>query len=237
MRVTRRWCSTGGWGSICACTLPRLQYFTSQNDLGESVAQLRRKLWSQLHERMPRMQTIETENRLIAQLSRSPLAEERAEALEMGEAMWAELHDADSSIPFGSRTAMKVTLCSLLRRCALASKNRELADTWTVRFAERAATLSPAAFKEQASTVDKVPGRREARAQAHPGTGIDTDDLEADAQEEAEEAAAKESTAAEKPGKKNLSPFEQYRQERMLEHPTVEWAFRRRAGPGPRYTG
>ncbi|KAG5477539.1 hypothetical protein CUR178_05244 [Leishmania enriettii] len=236
MRATRRWCSRGGLGGICACTTPRLQNFTSLNDPADSVAELRRKLQLQLYQRMPRMQTVETENRLIAQLSRSALAEERAEALERGESMWAELHDTECSIPFGSRTAMKVTLCSLLRRCALVSKNRELAETWTVRFAERAATLSPAAFMEQTSTVGKVPGWREARAQARPGTGIDADDLEADAREEAE-AAAKERANDEKAGKSAPSPFEQYRQKKMLEHPTVELAFHRRAGPGPRYTG
>ncbi|AYU79477.1 hypothetical protein conserved [Leishmania donovani] len=236
MRATRWWCCAGVLGGLCARTLPRLQHFTALNSLNESVAELRRKLQSQLHQKMPRMQTVETESRLIAQLSRSTLAEERAEALEMGEAMWVELHDAGSSIPFGSRTAMKITLCSSLRRCALVSKNRELAETWTARFAERAATLSPADFKEQTSTAGKVPGWREARTQARPGTGIDADDLEADAREEAE-AAAKEGDAGQRGRKKEPSPFEQYRQEKMLEHPTVELAFRRRAGPGPRYTG
>nr|CAJ2474735.1 unnamed protein product [Leishmania braziliensis] len=229
MRATCRWYYAAVLGGICGRTPPRLQHSISLSNLDEGVAGLRRKLQSQLHQKMPRMQTVETESRLIAQLSRSALPEERAEALEMGETMWTELHDAGSSIPFGSRTAMKITLCSSLRRCALVSKNRKLAETWTTRFAEQTATLSPADFKERTCTSDKVPGWREARSQARPGTGIDADDVEA-------EAAAKEGDTN-KARKKAFSPFEQYRQEKMLEHPTVELAFRRRAGPGPRYTG
>ncbi|KAG5502869.1 hypothetical protein JKF63_04639 [Porcisia hertigi] len=236
MRATRHWCYAGMLNGLCAGTLVRLQSFVPLHGPNESVLELRRKLQLQLHQKMPRMQTVETENRLISQLSRSPLAEEREEALEMGEAMWAELHDAGSSIPFGSRTAMKITLCSSLRRCALLSKNHKLAETWTVRFAERAAFLSPADFQEQAPRVSEVPGWREARAQVRPGTGIDADDLEVDAREEAD-AAAKKGDGDKGSRKKASSPFERFRQEKMLEHPTVELAFRRRAGPGPRYTG
>lgn len=246
MRATRQLCRcvAGVPGaSLFHRTLPCLQHYTGSSsgifggDVNESVMDLRHKLRAQQQQKMPRLQTVETESRLLLQLARSAVADERAEALEMGEAMWEELHSPDSSIPFPSRTAMKITLCSALRRCALVSKNRAVAEVWTVRFAERVATISPADFKESSG---EVPGWREARAQARPGTGIDADDLEADARDAeatGHGGGGGRDDAAAKPKAKEPSPLEKYRQEKMLEHPVVELAFRRRAALGPRYTG
>ncbi|KEG12059.1 hypothetical protein DQ04_02031010, partial [Trypanosoma grayi] len=53
-----------------------------------TIPQLRERLRCQQRDDAPRMQTIETECCLILTLARSPRAEERAEALESGEALW-----------------------------------------------------------------------------------------------------------------------------------------------------
>ncbi|KAK7200316.1 hypothetical protein NESM_000084800 [Novymonas esmeraldas] len=238
MRAAGRWCSAAVVGGHCTRTPPRLQqHFTSLNGVNESVPELRHKLQLQLRQKMPRLQTVETENRLITQLARSGVADERGEALEMGEAMWAELHDPGTSIPFGSRTAMKITLCSSMRRCALVNKNRDVAEVWTARFAERAATISPADFAEDSAEAGRVRGWRETRAEARPGTGIDADDLEADAKEDAAVQGSGDGKTKAQKARKDPLPFDLYRREKLLEHPTVELAFRRRPGPGPRYTG
>lgn len=234
MRPTRLFSFAGLGGAAWAMTPVRRQLYGIGNP-NESVTELRHKLNAQKRERMSRLHTIETESRLIVQLSRSQLPDEREEALELGEAMWEELNDDGSSIPFASRTAMKISLCSSLRRCALISRNRQVAETWTVRFAERAAALSPEDFIERPPADGKVRGWREARAQARPGTGIDADDLEADAREDAE--TDKRSREAERRKAREPSAFEKFRQAKMMEHPTVELAFRRRPSPGPRYTG
>ncbi|KPI87263.1 hypothetical protein ABL78_3658 [Leptomonas seymouri] len=227
MRVTRLF--SAAW----AATPLRRQLF-GIGDPNVGVMELRRKLEAQMREKMPRFNTIETESHLIIQLSRSQRSDEREEALGLGEEMWKELSDDSSPIPFPSRTAMKISLCSSLRRCALVSKNKEVAETWTTRFAERAATLSPQDFVDRPPADGRVRGWREARAQARPGTGIDADDLEADA---VEDAKSSKKGRADKSKPKVPSAFEQFRQERILEHPAVELAFRRKPGPGPRYTG
>jgi hypothetical protein len=233
MRGTRLFSRAGFAGAALSPTTLRKQLF-GIGDPNESVRELRHKLDAQMCEKMPRLRTIETESRLIVQLSRSQQPDERDEALERGEDMWKELNDDSFLIPRSSRTAMKISLCSSLRRCALIGKNREVAERWTVRFAERAATVSPEDFIDRPPADGRVRGWREARAQARPGTGIDADDLEADAREDAEVEKRQDGSERQP---KEPTPFEKFRQQKLLEHPAVEMAFRRRPGPGPRYTG
>lgn len=229
MKLTRFFAYKGQMG----CFQRTMCCFSNySNDPIYTVPELRRKLSMQITQQMPRMRTIDTESRLIILLSRSANPGERQEALEMGEELWAELHEATTPIPFSSRTTMKTILCSSLRRSALVSKNRALADLWTQRFADRASSISPHDFGE-APVKDKVLGWREARAAVRPGTGIYQEDVEADARE----VAKTEEEEASKAKTKEPSPFQAYRRDVMLDHPTVRLAFKKRDGPGPRYTG
>ncbi|KPA79607.1 putative mitochondrial hypothetical protein [Leptomonas pyrrhocoris] len=234
MRVTRLFSAAGFAGAAWTATPLRRQFYNIGNP-NESVLELRRKLDAQMREKLPRFKTIETESRLIVQLARSHQPDEREEALALGEEMWGELNDDSSPIPFSSRTAMKISLCSSLRRSALMSKNKVVAEIWTVRFAERAAMVAPRDFVDSPPADGRVRGWREARAQARPGTGIDADDLEADAQEDATADTKKDDATKKKV--KEPTVFDRFRQQKMVEHPTVELAFRRKPGPGPRFTG
>ncbi|EPY25692.1 hypothetical protein STCU_06551 [Strigomonas culicis] len=190
---------------------------------------LRQRLSRQMAEKAPRITTLDTESRLVLLLARSRRNEERMEALERGEELWQELNDRHSDLPLPSRTASKIVLCSALRRCALQCRQKALADEWTARFTERTRSLSPDDFDEQGRPGGRAAAARE---RARPGTGITQEDLDADADEE----ATQDTKRREKIGKVE-TVFSRFRHDVLLDHPTVQVAFRKDAGPGPRYTG
>ncbi|CAD2217312.1 hypothetical protein AGDE_04669 [Angomonas deanei] len=179
------------------------------------------------------MITLETESSLILKLAKSEIPAERMEALALGDNVWEELSEEGGEIPLPSRTAVKMALCSTLRRCALACRRREEAELWTERFRERARNISPRDFMEDELTGE-VKGWRQARQMAQPGTGIDQEDLD----EEAKTRAAEERKKAQSK-KSKQTPLQRYKQEILFDHPTAQYAFRREPGIGlgPRYTG
>lgn len=235
MRIGTRLLSSVG---LFAATRPALNH----PDENAGIVQLRQRLRTLQTTGAPRMASIDTESRLVIELSRSPRPEERQEALEVAEGLWRELNDRTVPIMTPTRTAMRVNLCSALRRCALLSRDREAADLWTARFAERATRLSPTDFiqTEEHQAAWRGPAAA-AAAKVRPGTGITQEDMDADALEEAAAsgAASGEGEGGGAPRKKKTSPMQDYRHEVFLDHPSFEYAFRkgRAPSPGPRYTG
>ncbi|EKG02701.1 hypothetical protein TCSYLVIO_006263 [Trypanosoma cruzi] len=205
------------------------------NELPLSIPQLRERMQRQKKEGAPRMQTLDTEGRLVLTLARSPRPEERAEALERGESLWKELQESSSPIPMTSRTGVRMALCTSLRRCAIVSKRRELADIWTERFSQRH-NIRPEDFTTGPDhTLGEVLGWRETRLRARPGTGIDDEDIAADAEEE-EEWRREEKRRSQH--ERELPPIQQFRRDVYMDHPMMQRAFKRgMEGPGPRYTG
>lgn len=200
-------------------TAPRLFQLSDTGD--QSIHDLRQKLVVQRANRVPRMQSIDTEAQLTILLSRSSHQAERLEALERGEVLWAELCDPNSAITMTSKVAMRITLSSALRRAALISKQKELGELWTQRFAERAKHLTMRDFLNTADAEED--GRRVAGEGPSPHHGDD--------------AAGGEAKRNEKERKAEATPMERYREELMLDHPVMDVVMRRAPTPGPRYTG
>nr|CCC46862.1 conserved hypothetical protein [Trypanosoma vivax Y486] len=185
-----------------------------------SVAQLRARLQKQLQERVPRMQSIDTEGQLALTLARSRLSEEQVEALERGESLWLELQGHSSPLPMASVTGLRMTLCTSMRRCALVAQKRDLAERWTERFSQLR-HLRPDDFATGTGQGNSgVPGWRNARSGSDgPGAGGE--------EEKASSRIHREQT-----------PLQQYRQEVLMDHPMMQLAFKRGVhDPGPRYTG
>lgn len=117
-----------------------------------SIADLRRKLKIQNQDKAPAMLIIDTESRLVMTLARSHHLRDLLEALESGEDLWAKLGDSrggspiSSPLPNASKTALRITLCSTMRRCALMAGKRSLAELWTKRFADRRRSIRPEDF-------------------------------------------------------------------------------------------
>ncbi|RNF19974.1 uncharacterized protein Tco025E_03940 [Trypanosoma conorhini] len=214
-----------------------LLWCNPSGELPLSIPQLREQLRRQTQDGAPRMQTLDTEGRLVLTLARSPRPEDRAEALEHGEALWRELQEPSSPLPMSSRTGVRMALCTSMRRCAMVSRRRELADVWTERFAQRH-NIRPEDFMTGPGHREgEVLGWRAARPRAKPGTGIDEDDLAADAAEE-EEQQQRSAEKRQSQQKRELSPLQQFRRDVYMDHPMMQRAFKRGvAGPGPRYTG
>lgn len=226
----------GGDGALLRATRALLNY----RDAPASITQLRQRLHQQRAFGAPRMTTLDTESRLVIELSRSPRPEEREEALESGEELWKELCDKTVPILTPTRTAMRINVCSAMRRCALVSRDREAADLWTARFAERTRTLSPEDFMqtEEQRALWRDPRKTE---KVRPGTGITAEDLAEDAREAAEKDGSSGTGGADgaEMGRKPASPMQEYRRQVLLDHPALDYAFRhgRVPPPGPRYTG
>ncbi|ORC85758.1 uncharacterized protein TM35_000332150 [Trypanosoma theileri] len=216
-----------------------IRRFQISDELPLSIPQLRDRLRRQENDNAPRMQTIDTEGRLILTLARSPRTEERIEALQRGELLWKELQEPSSPIPMTSRTGIRLSLCASLRRCALMSKERDLAEKWTERFAQRH-NITPEDFTTGPHhTPGEVLGWRKTREKARPGTGIEDEDLEADAEEEEERAEnEKEREKKQMHRNKEEKPIQKFRQDVFMDHPMMQQAFKRGVyEPGPRYTG
>ncbi|KAH9599550.1 hypothetical protein LSM04_005838 [Trypanosoma melophagium] len=214
-----------------------IRHCSISDEIPLSIPQLRDRLHRQEHDNAPRMQTIDTEGRLILTLAKSPRAEERREALERGELLWKELQEPSSPLPMTSRTGIRISLCTALRRCALVAKQRDLAEIWTERFAQRR-NIRPEDFTTGPNhTPGEVLGWRKARERARPGTGIDDADLEADEEEERAQNE-KEQEKKRMHRHKEEKPIQKFRQEVFLDHPMMQRAFKRDVcEPGPRYTG
>ncbi|CCW63369.1 unnamed protein product [Phytomonas sp. EM1] len=198
------------------------------------------------------LRVLDLENQLVIELGRSARPEERTEALRSAEEVWRRLEDPRTPLAAPSRTAMRVMLCTTMRRCALLAKHREAAEVWTARFAQRAARLQPQDFIQDGeemrgwektptpttakSTSPLSPSSSQLRAQF--GTSLTEEDIDESAQRGDVGASPNEEGENDAhPKRRELSPMQKYRQDLVLSHPMIGIVFKGRQGPGPRYTG
>ncbi|CCW70942.1 unnamed protein product [Phytomonas sp. Hart1] len=221
--------------------------------LWNRVWELRRELAQKRSAGAPPLFLLSLESQLLLELGNSARPEECEEALWGAEGLWRLLEDRQNTpLPAPSRTAMRVALCTTMRRCALRMRKREASELWTERFAQRAARLRPEDFiqdEEEMQGWEKTMGTSTPRgstpfsnfSQGRPDSGTRFTDEDLEKGSKADDSGASKSEDVKGKNqfhqtRKTLSPMQKHRQDIMMDHPLVTMAFKRHPDPGPRYT-